>query len=227
MKLLMPISNYCAFVINGSNKHLIVSSIRKWPGVRVYRTVLSAFSAAAVGFLTSGAPSQAQAPGFACSKAGTTAQYELGKLQDLGTSPDDPNECMLVDPWGKTKGLLFNYYGVEKTDYPAIRSAMTSLFSKRSQSVSFLLTSAGSRNQFRDTWTFLRKESIMLGDRKIDADVYENHRQGQLGNDWDGTWVLWLDPRTGIWVKRSLSLASGTAQGLGGQLGKLISIVDP
>jgi hypothetical protein len=227
MEFLVPIGDDLTFVANPTNKQRTMSSKRKWSGVRVCLAALASFNAAAIGLLMTVAPSQAQTPGFACPKAGTVAQYELGKVQYLGTSPDDSYDCLRVDPWGKTGGRLFNLYFVEKAEYPAVRSAMISLFSKHSQSVSFLFTASSNRNQYRATWTFLRTELLVLGDRKIETDVYEDHQQGLHSNNFDGKWVMWLDPRTGIWIKNDFSITSGTATGLGGQLGKLVSIVDP
>jgi hypothetical protein len=73
----------------------------------------------------------------------------------------------------------------------------------------------------------LRQDSIVVGDRKIVADVFERHNEGRLGNDHHGVWTLWFDPRTGIWIKSNVSVLSGLAEGVSQTGGALLSIVVP
>jgi len=165
---------------------------------------------------------------FACPKRGTIANYETGgKVQYLGTSENDPYNCQKIDLWGKRVGSLFNYYGVEKADYPNVRTALLNLFTRQSPSAVFVYVSLANRGQYKDTWRFLRRETVFVGSRKIEADVFERHNKGQLGNPHHSIWTLWLDPRSGIWIKTRVSVVSGNAAGVTPPGGDVTSISDP
>lgn len=169
----------------------------------------------------------AQPTGFTCPRNGTIAQYEFGKVQYLGPTRDDRYNCAFIGVTGKKGSLLFNFYWAEGDDYKAVRKAMLSLLLNETQSVRFTFLYPGNRNQYQETWAFRRMETLVLDGRKIDAAVYERHQEGMLGNDHHGRWMLWLDPRTGIWVKREFSLLRGQAMGVSQTAGALLSITDP
>jgi hypothetical protein len=190
--------------------------------------VLASIMLAAVDILVAGVmPAHSQPAAFTCPKAGTVAQYELGKVLYKGATPTDPYNCVIINLFGKEVTRLFNFYPGDLPEYATVKAAMIPLFLKQVQSVVFVFTAVSNRNQYKHTWNFLRKETITFDSRKIDADVYEVRVQGQLGNSFDGKWIWWFDPAMGIWIKSQFSLTSGVATGVTPPGGQLVSIIAP
>jgi hypothetical protein len=162
---------------------------------------------------------------FVCPKAGLRARYEVMEVEYFGPTKDDRYNCVHTTRTGKGS-FLFNYYWVEKDDYDEVRAKLAGLFTHKLQATSFSYTSAGNRQRYKDSWKFLRVEAVFVGDRRVDAEVYERHNEGQLGNNHHSIWTLWFDPRTGLWIKNTVSVVSGQAMGVTTN-GSLISITEP
>jgi hypothetical protein len=120
-----------------------------------------------------------------------------------------------VDFRGKADSLLFNYFPVND-QYKAedARNGFSALLSGRLKSATFEFTSAWNRHLIRDTWTFLRRETLIVDGKPFETIVFSRRAfivKSQGG--WLGNFTLWLDPKNGLWLKSEFHLLNGTVDG--------------
>src|ERR1700753_742895 len=161
--------------------------------------------------------------GFSCPKPGTITQYQNGKVEYNGTRNGDPYNCLRTGITGEQRSFLANYSAVADADYPTVKKAMAEVLSKRAPTVTFTYTALSNRTQYQEPWKYLRKDTVSVGGRSFEADVYECDHQGRQGNSHHSIWTLWLDPSRGIWLKNTISVVGGQATGLGSNAGDLLS----
>jgi hypothetical protein len=155
---------------------------------------------------------QAEPVNFACPRPGTVEERALGKLQYTGAA-SDPAVCNFVNYKNEPDARLFNFYPMEPSSTAAVKAGMGDLFAGRKTSVTFDYTSP-TRYLSHDTWTFTRREPVVIGGRSFDTVVLELDRQyeGRNQNHWH--LVEWLSAKDGLWVKGQSTLVSGQATGM-------------
>ncbi len=95
-----------------------------------------------------------------------------------------------------------------------VLSALGGFFATPTKPVTFIYVSSGNRNQYKDTWSFVREEKIMVGQNQINTLVFSRVQEGMLANNFVGRWTHWLDPVTRIWIKHEVQVTSGYATGI-------------
>jgi hypothetical protein len=155
----------------------------------------------------------AQAANFTCPKEGTVEVRGVYKVQYLGPSGTDPYVCNSLDAWGKKKALLFNYFLVNDANKsPAARDGLIALLSGSKTSVTFDNTNVATGYGFHGTWTFLRRETLTVGSKTFNTMVFER-KSRRIGTSWEGEYLLWLDPRSGLWLKSVFRFIDGISSG--------------
>jgi hypothetical protein len=81
---------------------------------------------------------------------------------------------------------------------------------------------------FTVTMTFLRRESITVGDKTINALVCGEELKQELSlNQYHGFYTIWLDPEIGLWVKRDFRAYPGSGNIGQSRSSQTLSIVLP
>ena len=157
---------------------------------------------------------KAQSVDFSCPKAGTVeVRNAAWTVRSAGASADDPFVCH-SDAYGKMGSLLFNFFEVDdQFKAETAREAFIALLSGHQKSVTFEFTNA-ERVLHRDTWSLLQHETLTLDGKSFDTIVFSVRRQNpqdKFGRK--GDFTLWLDHKTGLWLKNEYRLLAGTTPG--------------
>ena len=139
-----------------------------------------------------------------------------------GVDPDDPVICMGTDSFGRF-ARLNNWYNVPLIGGEgAIHRAMGDLLSGKTSQASFIITVKIAMTKKlvtsdrKQVWTRTGHETVRVGDKDIDAVVYELYVEGQPSPEinWIDSnlqprdlrlkWKLLYDPLTGIFLKADL-----------------------
>ena len=166
--------------------------------------------------------SHAQPVAFACPKAGTveervdpTRDGAVSTLKYTGASPGDPYLCARLAASGKPELRLFNFYLISMSDTNStaaanapVRAGMLELLSGRKASVSFDYTDPDG-SVTHQTWMFVRKEPLTVGDKTFDTSVFDQEVIGGKGQGRAAKhYIRWLDQKAGLWLKVNFSVTS-------------------
>jgi hypothetical protein len=177
---------------------------------------------------------EAQPVDFSCPKVGTAV---VGRNTDnnggwetryAGASKDDPYVCNRVSSNGKIYGRLFNCLPLDgDSNAEAARKALIALLSGSQNSVTFEFENVF-RAQESETWTLLRHETLLVGGRSFDTLVFSRtvkleHRMYPR----EGNFMLWLDPKNGVWLKSEFNLVAGPTQGWVGLNFEVLAVTLP
>jgi hypothetical protein len=174
------------------------------------------FLAACLTYAAATTVSYSQQVDFACPKAGTIEQRAVSTLKYTGTSPSDPYICTLINRVGKPELRLFNLFLLSDDNNTAaatgpVRAGILGLLSGRQTNVSFIYTAPGGF-LIHETWTLLRKEPLAVDGKNFNTIVFDREMtaDAKQQNAFHGHYTLWLDPKTGLWLKSDLTGVSGS-----------------
>jgi hypothetical protein len=170
---------------------------------------------AALVIFAAAAAANAQPADFACPKAGTVEQRSVSTLSYTGSSPNDPAVCTLISRTGKPEQRLFNLYLLSDINNTAaaltpIKAGIADILSGRKTTVSFPALASNGYIQ-AETWTFVRKEAVRVGDKIFNTIVLDREvtSDPRGRSDFHGHYTQWLVPGAGLWVKSDLTNATG------------------
>ena len=157
-------------------------------------------------------PLRAQAPpiAFKCPLAGTVTEVTMGTavhaLTNLGADPSDPALCR----WQRGTSPGASLYGIFGPDTSELRGAdirrgMDALFAGATE-VAFRFQTTSRNGQTaatEDTWQRIGRETLTIGDRKVETHVFRRISVSAERN-FRGVWRRWYDPVSNEWVKREL-----------------------
>jgi hypothetical protein len=178
---------------------------------------------------------KAQSVDFSCPRAGTvvigqdTDAVRAWTVRYAGVSNDDPYVCNRVDSFGKVHSRLFNYFAMgDQFDPKVAQEALISLLSGSQKSVTFEYIWAVNRARYRETWTFLRHETLTVDGKPFDTIVFFKRTHDLTGPyGWTGDYTLWFDPKNGLWLKSELHILAGTTINSLGNNYKAVSVTLP
>ena len=162
------------------------------------------------------APSFAQGDGFTCPKAGITVKFRTASGVEWttiyhGADPKDPVICLSTSSTETNsdsgeRHRLYAWLPIGRlgvVDTPELRAALQSFFSGGKGSVTFRYAAYPSGigpRELEDTLTRTGRDSITIGGQDIETTVVEWTDKHLLAQR-SGTQRLWLDPKTGIFLK--------------------------
>lgn len=151
----------------------------------------------------------AQGAPFSCPKPGTVETRGNLTIKYEGTG-QDPYVCTAIGVQGKPVARLFNFYLPAEAKIPGVRDSMLALISGRATSAKVTYESGST-----DTWTFLRREPLVVGGKTYNTLVFSFDRQrfANSMHPFHGKYTRWLDPVNGLWLKASLDSADGQLGG--------------
>ena len=157
----------------------------------------------------------AQSANFTCPKAGTVTQLMVSTITYNGPSPSDPLVCMQTNRNGQAEKRLYNLFTLSNLNDSAstlapMKAGMSDLLSGRKTSVTFPDT-ANNGFVLTETWTFVRKEPMTVGDKTFNTLVFDREitADPRAPSAFHGHYMTWVDPAAGLWLRAELSGASG------------------
>ncbi len=163
----------------------------------------------AVAMLMASVSAFAQPAPFSCPKPGTVETRGNLTTKYAGTG-QDPYVCRGIGIEGKPIARLFNFYPPMEAKIPGVRDSMLALISGR-QTTAKVTYESGST----DTWTFLRREPLVIGGKSFNTMVFGFDRQrfASSSRPFHGLYTRWLDPVSGLWLKATLDKVDGQIGG--------------
>lgn len=152
-----------------------------------------------------------QAIAFKCPAAGlaidTTMGGQIRERTSQGADPGNATLCLSKSGFS-TSSMYFGMFssGMAPEGLAALRQGMAELLagSKTEFTARYQAGSSGGRQfMYESTWRRLGTEPLTIASRPVTAVAFERANRGLDGNTFAGTEKLWLDPATGLWVKRA------------------------
>jgi hypothetical protein len=158
----------------------------------------------------------AQSADFACPKAGTVEQRAVSTITYNGPSPSDPTICMITNRLGKPEQRLYNLFLLSDINNTAsalapMKAGLSDILSGRKTSVTFPGMASNGYIE-TDTWTFVRKEPLNVGNKTFNTLVFDREvtADPRGRSAFHGHYMMWIDPAAGLWLKNELTGASGS-----------------
>lgn len=160
--------------------------------------------------------SYAQSDGFSCPKAGTVEQRAVSTITYNGPSPSDPTICMITNRLRKPEQRLYNLFLLSDINNNAsalapMKAGLSDILSGRKTSVTFPGMASNGYVE-TDTWNFVRKEPLTVGDKTFNTLVFDREITADPHgrSAFHGHYMMWIDPAAGLWLKSELMGASGS-----------------
>jgi hypothetical protein len=158
----------------------------------------------------------AQSADFACPKAGTVEQRAVSTITYNGPSPSDPTICMITNRVGKPEQRLYNLFLLSDINNTAsalapMKAGLSDMLSGRKTSVTFPGMASNGYIE-KDTWTFVRKEPLTVGNKTFNTLVFDREvtADPRGRSTFHGHYMMWIDPAAGLWLKVELTGATGS-----------------
>ena len=152
---------------------------------------------------------QASRVEFRCPSAGTVvttkSAISITDWTSLGAEPTDPTLCLRKQGFTTTE-RYFGIYGQNTVGSSAaeLKKAMMDIIAGTRTDFSFRYKlNQGEGWNFEDKWTRVGAETLTIDGKKIETLVFEQTQQN-LTRPFKGTAKWWLDPLSGIVLKRAV-----------------------
>jgi hypothetical protein len=92
-----------------------------------------------------------------------------------------------------------------------MKSGLSDILTGRKTSVTFPGMASNGYVE-KDTWNFVRKESLSVGNKTFNTLVFDREvtADPRGRSDFHGHYMMWIDPAAGLWLKVELTGASGS-----------------